>query len=272
MRLPNIIEFYSATEFQLWLVPLWIIINLFAVGSDTLLFLTHKESGFPFAFTSNFALDQSPLYAVLVNPPAWSLPIELGFYVLAPFLFRRKRTRFLVLILSLTLRAVLITKFENSDPWSYRFFPTEIAIFIMGLYLYEFYESIFSKSRGKKISIYLVGPLAAILLANYLVHEKYLKTIPSVVNQVQIISVSILVIPALFYLSRRVKIDKFLGDLSYSVYLLHFGAISLLTYFGFKPNLSMTLLISTTLSALLLPLNQKLEIKLRGSVDRNWGR
>jgi len=65
--------------------------NLVIFGQDLALFLRFDEGG-GLAFTSSFASWPGPqVNNYLLVPQAWSLGIELAFYVIAPFFCRRDR-------------------------------------------------------------------------------------------------------------------------------------------------------------------------------------
>ena len=56
-------------------------------------------------FTTKFSQEPIPLYKLLIIPQAWTLGVELTFYILAPFLVKRKTaTLFIILILSIIIR------------------------------------------------------------------------------------------------------------------------------------------------------------------------
>ncbi|MCH6025160.1 hypothetical protein MMA33_24360, partial [Salmonella enterica] len=76
------------------------------------------------AFTGSFARSDVPLYQGLLVPQAWTLGVEMSFYLIAPFVLHSPRRLLVLLAASLALRAVLIASgIGLSDPWTYRFFP-----------------------------------------------------------------------------------------------------------------------------------------------------
>ena len=87
------------------------------------------------------AAQPRPLYEFLAIPPAWSLGCELTFYLLAPFLVRlRDRWLLCVIGLSLLARGGGLALGLHDDPWSYRFFPFELAMFGLGVMTYRLYS------------------------------------------------------------------------------------------------------------------------------------
>ncbi|MFC7669302.1 acyltransferase family protein [Hymenobacter humi] len=107
--------------------------NLFILGQDVLLFLGLNPSTGRFFFTPDFLHTQPQLWNLLFVHQAWSLSLEIMFYLLAPALMRCRTLPLAVLLLcSVGLRVALVQQGFASDPWSYRFFPTEWRSFWPG--------------------------------------------------------------------------------------------------------------------------------------------
>ena len=122
-------RFYDALPFsaELFLV----LSNIFIMGQDWLMFFGIEHSAL--AFTGSFARSEVPLYQGLLVPQAWTLGVEMSFYLVAPFILGSPRRLLALLAASLALRGMLIaTGIGLSDPWTYRFFPTELALFLIG--------------------------------------------------------------------------------------------------------------------------------------------
>ncbi len=107
-----------------------IISNIFIVGMDLVMFLgidiTHKT----FYFTSNYLSTNPQLYYFLLIPQAWTLSLELMFYFIAPFFVKRKFwVLFVLIIISLSLRFYIYHIGLHQEPWTNRFFPTELFFF-----------------------------------------------------------------------------------------------------------------------------------------------
>ena len=88
--------------------------NTTIVGSDAMMFLSPSPDGL--TFTSNFQIPPIKLYQFHYIAAAWSLPIELAFYAIAPF-FVRSIPRLLALGgAALTCRYVTYAAFGEIDP------------------------------------------------------------------------------------------------------------------------------------------------------------
>jgi peptidoglycan/LPS O-acetylase OafA/YrhL len=112
-------------------------------------------------FTSNFQNTNPALHSFIFVPQAWTLGLELMFYVIAPFLLR-KRLRIIVLLilLSLLLRVIIYNYFGlQHDPWTYRFFPTEIAFFLCGNLSYRIFKRIEKQNIKRLYAIVIFSGL-----------------------------------------------------------------------------------------------------------------
>lgn len=149
---------------------------------------------------------------------AWTLGLELSFYLLAPFLMRR-RSRVLVGLVaaSLCLRVFLSYGLGLGQPWNYRFFPQELAFFLIGSLAYRTYRSTaFSELPHLGWLSKAMGTLgiAAIFL--------YPTLWRAMANPLWVFwPVIVACLPFLFHLTRHSRWDREIGELSYPIYLFH---------------------------------------------------
>ena len=98
-------------------------------------------------FSSDFFKSEVVLYPGLLVPQAWTLGVELAFYLIAPFVLARRRVLLLLLALSIALRAYLFyIGLGKSDPWTYRFFPAELALFLLGALAHQVLLPLYRKT------------------------------------------------------------------------------------------------------------------------------
>ena len=64
--------------------------NLFLFLQDSVLFLGLNTSDGSLFFTQNFRESSPPLFNFLFLPQAWTIGVEISFYLIAPFIVRRK--------------------------------------------------------------------------------------------------------------------------------------------------------------------------------------
>jgi len=192
-----------------------IVANSCLFFQDTFLFLAVNPHTGGLYFTSNSLQEPMPLHKLLLVPQAWSLGVELTFYLFAPFLVKRK-TITLVLIAgaSISLRLILAGMGFDKDPWSYRFFPFELALFLFGGIGYRIYERI---KHSKKTSIF--APFVTILTLSSLFAFQFLHIKG---NYILLYYMAIaLAVPFVFHMTKDSFLDRKIGDLSYPIYISH---------------------------------------------------
>jgi len=121
-----------------------ILTNLFIFLQDAVMFLGLDTTSGILFFTTNYAKTNPQLWHFLFIPQAWSIGIEISFYLIAPFLVKRKiKIIIFLIILSIILRLVIYFYFGlKIDPWTYRFFPTELLFFLLGVISYHIYKKL----------------------------------------------------------------------------------------------------------------------------------
>lgn len=195
--------------------------NLFIIGQDTLLFLgIDPATGF-FEVTRNFTAVDISLRpdTLLFVPQAWSVALEITFYIIAPFIVRRKlSTVVFILVCSLALRFFIYTKGLGADPWTHRFFPNELAFFLMGNVSYRIYEKF--KHLKDKLYNYIIYGLVLMFIVFYnQIPESIVSSVES--KQLLFYVLFMLSIPFIFIITKNSNVDKQLGELSYPVYISH---------------------------------------------------
>lgn len=193
--------------------------NIIILGQDLGMFLDITQKGVLF-FSPAQDLTKPFVYNHLLIPQAWTLSIEFMFYLISPFLVKRNFKILLALIfLSLSLRFFLNSIGLHHEPWINKFFPTELIFFLLGILSYRMYKKIEKKPLSQKLFIpfYLVF-LGFTLIYNY---------IPAIMNpfvnflQWTYFLFLALFVPYIFLYFKKSKTDRFLGDLSYPIYLSH---------------------------------------------------
>jgi len=161
----------------------------------------------------------------------WALSIELIFYLIAPFILRKKISVLIgVLASSLLLRIILCYFGYYYNPWADRFFPTELAFFMLGAIAYKVYSH--KKFVKEMNSFFYLIPLIVIsfiLLYQYIPDVIYFCFSLKEWVFFVILTISL---PILFLLSNKMKkIDRFFSELSYPVFLSHVVFLNLVPIF-----------------------------------------
>ncbi|MBL8899315.1 MAG: acyltransferase [Planctomycetes bacterium] len=199
--------------------------HLGIVGQDLLSFAAVDPATHALYATSDFHREPLPAWQFLLVPQAWTVALELWFYLLAPLLVRRC-ARFLVALIaaSLALRAALAFGLDlRRDPWSYRFFPCELALFLSGSLAYRGY--VLAQRRG-----WLTAPACALATAVMLAIVLGYRGLPEVLQTKKLglsplLPLVPLLLPWVFEGTRRARFDRALGELSYPVYLVHYALV-----------------------------------------------
>ena len=209
--------------------------NLIIFGQDVVMFLGINPANGNLFFTKNFLSTNPQLYTFLLIPQAWTLGVELMFYLVAPFIVKRGiKTVITIIIVSLVLRFILYDYFIlKDDPWTYRFFPTEILFFLCGYLSYHLYQKIKKVTFPKHLNIsVLLFCIGITILYKYLPTGK-VSFLPFSLKEGVYFGTIILSIPILFNYSKKNPLDNKIGELSYPVYISHmliFMILSLKTF------------------------------------------
>jgi peptidoglycan/LPS O-acetylase OafA/YrhL len=176
----------------------------------------NNDNGMLF-FTSDFRNTTPRLSTFLMIPQAWSLGIEVLFYIIAPFIVRRNKWFIISIIFgSLSIRIYTYYLGYTNDPWTYRFFLSELALFLLGTMAYRMWaERKFFNNRNK----YFVVIFFFIILIFF----QYFPLIPNFYNTTNwafyfLVCFSL---PYIFEVSKSSVYDKWIGELSYPVYISH---------------------------------------------------
>lgn len=180
-----------------------------------------------FMNVTTFGLDLVPSlggYTLQLIGPAWSLGTELLFYLLAPWLVKMswKRTAALVLII-FTVRLVLYGFGYDRYPLRVLFFPLSLGFFMLGHLAYltlsriqhmEWFVSHTVKLWGGLLSLGIILCAGAWLDVGGGID-------PDTPNLCVFYLMITFLIPTTFAGLRDSRIDRFLGDLTFPLYISH---------------------------------------------------
>jgi peptidoglycan/LPS O-acetylase OafA/YrhL len=200
--------------------------NVTLFGSDlTFLFHYGVDSGWHFTLGQDASgfVDAHRTGRYLLIPPAWSIGIELWFYLLVPFLVRWKTlTLSLSALVSLSLRFGM----EYHEAWSsYFFFPANLGFFLIGILAYRAYRSAaYRNFANPKRAALVFGMVLALLVFRQYV--PFYRNYPWQMYFIFAIS-----LPFLFDASKRWRVDRWIGNLSYPIYIIHAPVLLVLEEF-----------------------------------------
>ena len=212
--------------------------NFTMIFSDLFNFLNYGSGKLNLGTSPNFSGS-----SLLVIPQAWTLGLEISFYILAPFLLSSKSK-----IVISTITFFLITLFSQiygiglREPWDYRFLPFSAIYFMLGAVSQKF----IADTRRVKIQRWKCNILVVLCLATSLGYFLIPNSFKIYAQQVYLLQI-FLSLPFLFEFSKCYNLDRKIGELSYPVYLLHILVIDILfdfeTYFYGGTNSFLTFLL-----------------------------
>ncbi|WP_183580921.1 acyltransferase family protein [Mucilaginibacter sp. X5P1] len=211
---PSTLSFYSiASSLPILTAVYFIFINILIIGLDSIFFFGIKKNGSLF-FTPDFNKTDPHVYSFAFNTIAWTVGIELLFYLIAPFIVKKKVIYpVTILLLSLVLRLLLAHFGYVNSPWNYMFFPNQLMFFMAGVLSYNLYKKINAINFNKTMLMVMHLTFLFIILLYYqFFTESYIKQI------ILFLAVTTL-IPASFLISKKSKFDRIMGNLSYPIYI-----------------------------------------------------
>ncbi|QTT88499.1 acyltransferase family protein [Pseudomonas chlororaphis] len=157
---------------------------------------------------------------VEILPPAWSLGLEMCFYLVIPFLILY-RARGVAFALSVAVFLAACLGFINTDLYGYRLLPGVLFMFLCGSYLYQ------ARAKGLMIA---GGSAVAAALIFVAIKAGWIERRPF---NAEVTAGLALGVPAVYLLTKLGfhRIDEFLGNISYGVFLNHFVVMYLLRAF-----------------------------------------
>ncbi|MBV8939469.1 MAG: acyltransferase [Alphaproteobacteria bacterium] len=178
-----------------------------------------------------------PVWRALIIPPAWTLGIELIFYALAPFLLLC-RARMLIAVTALCAlgkyallhgRAGAVFLIPCADGLLNGIVPLELGVFTAGALGYRFYARYLQPRPPLRHPFLAYAGAAAGVSLMMALTMKGLTLSPAAAMTAfyACACATALFAPLLFKISRAVRKDRRLGDLSYPFYLCHYYVLSL---------------------------------------------
>jgi peptidoglycan/LPS O-acetylase OafA/YrhL len=201
--------------------------NFFIVGQEWVMWLSYDHGTLIPVWSSDGL--PAHLSRFLVIPQAWSMSLELMFYALAPFLVRRHWLLLVVyIIFTYMARKLLLIYDLNGSGFVYRFFPLELGLFLAGVLAHRafaFLDARTATSTGVSVTVTcaLISMMFIISYWDFWASHRFYALV-------------VLALPSLFQVSRRFAFDRWLGELSYPIYLGH------LAVFGFGEMLAVRML------------------------------
>jgi peptidoglycan/LPS O-acetylase OafA/YrhL len=239
------LAFYLNRAIRIYPTYLIILIISILLLPDSLALINGKSTAFKsLFFIDNFLILPQGLMRFLhiditVLPQSWTLSLELIFYIIAPYLLTQRNTTLVLLfVFSIVCRVMLASYDLYLHNWFYEFFPSEIGIFLGGSLGYRFYSFYLSEVDGIKYILYKIFSFFLFLYLAWFTFYGYhninigvwdgKSTLGVPMKYWCVLLLTIVSLPFVFNLTRNSKIDRYIGEFSYPLYLGHFLFISLI--------------------------------------------
>ncbi len=185
----------------------FILSTIFIVGQEFFFMLTISPD-----YKLNFNPKQGDNGFYQLDAPLFSVSLEMYFYLMAPFILRSRNKVFIFTLIGLIYQIFITYKGIDSLKFRYYLFPCTIAYFGTGASLYHIWFN-GSKNLRKFLMLFII-----VISMSY---------INSIVDSKTLI-LFILILPLIFYITKTNRIDRFIGELSYGAYIIHYPLIILL--------------------------------------------
>ncbi|CAN2213858.1 COG1835 Predicted acyltransferases [Candidatus Nanopelagicaceae bacterium] len=216
----NFLTKNEAPSFEVVQYAFIVLLNLFILGADVLVFLNFEALG-NVNFVG-FKNSQVTGTEYLLISPIWSVSLELTFYLIAPLLMKLSSRKILIvtLVLLITRIALYLSQIDD-DPWTYRFFPFELPIFLMGVLVSRFSYSKIGSERGafmlKLASHPLFFTIAFLAFGIYRSKVSFPRPLE--------LFVLLFIISIILIYSKNGEPSNSIGRYSYPIYIVHYPVI-----------------------------------------------
>lgn len=239
--------------------------NLLMLGQDAMMYLQVNTHTGALGFTPDWGRVPLAAWRFLLLPQGWSLGIEALFYLVAPLVVRRSVPVIAgAVVLSLAVRTALRHFGLVNDPWNSRFFPSELHLFFLGALGYRAYRWLRAK-QAFRLWQGVAALAAALVMIAFCWHTRlwHHPDLPELLFAAAV--------PLIFALSKTNKLDRWVGELSYPLYVVHILVIQAVRHAGYK-GMHDTVLCSLAAAVLLMfAVDQPVERLRQGWIARRKG-
>lgn len=224
---------YTSGPHLHWSTYLYLAVsNAGIFGQDMAMFTCFDGNG-ALHFVKNFSDCDPRVHQYLFIPQAWTISLELMFYLIAPFLVRLKSGMLsIIAVASIAARIFAIYHGYDEDPWTYRFFPFELLFFVAGILSWRLFKKIEMHPVLPKMgwTAMIIFPL--VILAFYEISFDGFRWI--------FYAAFAIALPGIFTVTKNSSIDRYLGEYSYPIYISHllilFAATKIIVKLGLSLN------------------------------------
>jgi peptidoglycan/LPS O-acetylase OafA/YrhL len=166
-------------------------------------------------------------YRYFLVPPAWTLGLELLFYLLVPLILPRFKVVLVCFIVSIGARIVAHFSGLSGELWSYRFFPFELALFLAGALSYRLYLALPRKILAVASHVQVQMVTVFLVFGGLVYFPFFLMRFGEAVYWIYYVII-FFSLNVLFLWSRNSTFDRMIGEFSFPIYISHIPIIWLL--------------------------------------------
>ena len=221
--------------------------NIFIVGSDSFWLVSLDSASGTFSYLPSFINENANGGMLFLNSPVFSIGVEMVFYLMAPFILKSVKRVWIYFYVGLAYYFAIVLLGKINIVYQYHMPPIGFLFFAMGALSWHYSNRKVTLDNVKMIFFFALSLL--------------LLFVPAVMSAVIYIPFAVAV-PFLFNLTKDNKVDRFLGELSYPVYILHYPVLHYLWGIAVdKSNIGWMTLVITVLIA--IPVHLFLEEKVQ---------
>ena len=167
-------------------------------------------------------LNAFPNNIPLLIIPAWTLHVEIIFYIIVPFIYKRSIKSLVgLLIVGLSCRFIFYSlHFFGSKLPDGQFFPIQFIYFILGILSYRLYLLFYMQKIVKRLSKYIFFATIAFALCYQFLPFNWRIWHIHPINWLFELTITA-AFPFIFIATKNNMVDRFFGRITYAVYLIH---------------------------------------------------
>jgi peptidoglycan/LPS O-acetylase OafA/YrhL len=167
------------------------------------------------AFTLNRNLTDIYVGSTLAVPQAWSLSVELVFYLIAPIILNLSCARLVsIFAFFLAIKIGAVGLIDSDLP--YRMFPFVLVHFLAGALAYQFRHKL---KYPPWISYVLMFSIVLIIPSFF----------EGALLSFVCLALTAIAVPVAFYATKNFRYDSYVGELSYPFYIFHYLCLLVFT-------------------------------------------
>jgi peptidoglycan/LPS O-acetylase OafA/YrhL len=198
--------------------------NFFILGQDQLFFFSFNQTHSLFWGPKGIFPDHNG-YRLLLNTPAYTISIEMMFYLIAPFIVRSVRRTVAFFSIGCIYHIICFYYYHQyAIAWTYHFIPATWVYFGAGVLAYHL-------SLGDLRIRGFFEYATALVLVVLMLYSNLLFTPITVLFFA-------FAVPLLFRATQHYRFDRMLGEISYTVYIFHIPILELLLKWVSRRNLA----------------------------------